>query len=64
MNDTGRTTEQQRADWAREPDGKVDRSTVSRVFGSRITLLVSAAIICAIALIAGAEWLASFWRGA
>jgi hypothetical protein len=51
MNDNGHTTEIQRAAWTRKPNGKVDRSTVSRVFGSRITFLVSAATICALALI-------------
>ncbi len=58
MNGDGRTTEIQRADWEREPDGKVDRSTVSRIFESRITFLVSAAAVCAVGLIVLCEWLA------
>lgn len=57
MNDAGRTTEQQRIDWERKPDGKVDRSTVSRIARSRAMGLISAAIICAIALISAFEWM-------
>ena len=51
MNEKGHTTELQRAKWERAPSGNVDRSTVSRIFGSRVTFLVSAATICALALI-------------
>lgn len=58
MNADGRTTDQQRADWEREPDGKVDRSTVSRIFSSRATFFVSAATVCAIAIISAIEWIA------
>jgi hypothetical protein len=57
MNDHGLTTEQQRTHWERKPDGKVDRSTISRIARSRATGLVSTAIICAIALISAFEWI-------